>query len=112
MSDAFFEALQNVKIENESIAYEYRLYYDKETGSPLFYSMEDVPGDYLQIDLETYSQSRYDIIVVDNQIKLLQKSGLKKLLPGTEGTPCCVDNVMIVDLSSPLKWSFKTCNKV
>ena len=42
MSDAFFQALKNLP-EQKPVEFEYRLYYDPESGEPLFYTSRDEP---------------------------------------------------------------------
>ena len=59
----------------------YRLYHDN--GVPLFFSMEDLPGTYIEIDQETYSRNNSNVRI-------------HKLAPGKTGTPCHPDDVSIV----------------
>ena len=49
----------------------YRLYYDDQ-GMPLFYSMQDEPGNYIEIDQQMYSLSPTNIRIVDGQIKVIK----------------------------------------
>ena len=74
----------------------YRLYHDDE-GHPLFYSMEDLPGNYIEIDRETYSLSSSDVRVVDGKLRKLDKiRSVSKLRPNTDGTPCDPRDICIV----------------
>lgn len=95
--------------DNKSVDYEYRLYYNKETGEPLFYSMEDLDGDYLTVTREQHSEGRYDILVLNGKI-VRQNDAVSwtKLAPSETGTRCRADNVMIVDNNSDIKWASKT----
>lgn len=61
----------------------YRLYYN-EHGEPLFYSMEDLPGNYIEIDQETFNRSPSNVRVVDGEIKILSSSPVYKLVPEKE----------------------------
>ena len=86
----------------------YRLYHDDQ-GQPLFYSMEDLPGRYIEIDAKTHAEGRYDIRVIDGRIKRnLNSSNLpRKLVPDDQGTPCHPDDVMIVDPTGDRYWTVK-----
>lgn len=73
----------------------YRLYYDAD-GVPLFYSMEDLPGTYIDIDQETYARGATNVRVRDNRLVEVTWVTTQKLVPSTHGTPCHPDNVAIV----------------
>lgn len=73
----------------------YRLYHD-EHGRALFYSMEDVSGDYIEITQQQYAASDPMVRVVDGKIVAIQRYSAGKLVPGDSGTPCHPDNVAIV----------------
>ena len=85
----------------------YRLYYD-EQGHPLFYSMEDKPGNYIEIDRETWSNPGH-IQVVDGRIVKIKTAVIHKLIPGDTGTACHpLDVSIIVNESQPnIKWILK-----
>lgn len=84
----------------------YRLYYD-EHGQVLFYSMEDVPGNYIEITQQQYADSNPLVRVVDGKIVPIKRYSSGKLVPSDTGTPCCPDNVaIVVDASVPHQcWS-------
>ena len=86
----------------------YRLYYD-DNGLPLFYSMEDRPGKYVEIDQATFSTSPSNVRIVDGKLKFLKSSTLLRLHPSDTGTPCDPTNVSIVVDESQLhtKWTLK-----
>lgn len=86
-----------------------RLYYNKETGEPIAYTMEELDGDYITITSEEYAQGRYDIIVKDNKIlKFESIEYARKLVLNEDGFACTPTNVLIVDNSSDTKWKVKT----
>jgi hypothetical protein len=93
-------------LEPEPISY--RLYYD-EQGRPLFYSMEKVPGNYVEIDRETYHNPPTHVRVVDGKLKISSAYVAEKLVPGNTGTPCAVTDVcVVVDPDSPhTKWALE-----
>ena len=86
----------------------YRLYYD-DLGNPLFYSMEDVPGNYIDIDHEIYQTAPPHIRVIDGKLVILKTSVVHKLKPGETGVTCDPQDVcVVVDESHPhIKWSLK-----
>ena len=86
----------------------FRLYYDAE-GRPITYSMEDLPGTYIEIDAETYARAPLNVRVRNAQLVEI-KSITQKLVPADTGTPCHPDNVaIVVPESEPhQRWSMKT----
>ena len=87
----------------------YRLYYGQH-GEPLFYSMEDLPGNYIDIDAEFYARSPRNIRVRHGKIHIVDRNMPRKLVPSAQGTPCDPRDVCIVVSSnqSHTKWSTKT----
>lgn len=54
-------------INNSTLISKYRLYYNSD-GTPRYYTMEDLSGDYIFVDLETFACGRYDVIVKDKKL--------------------------------------------
>jgi len=72
----------------------YRLYH--QDGVPLFYSMEDLPGTYIDIDAETFARSPVHVRVKDDKLVERIWKITTKLVPSEIGTPCHPDDVAIV----------------
>ena len=86
----------------------YRLYYD-EAGVPLFYSMEDLPGNYLELTQEQYAQGRSNIRVRDGRIVELTWVVSNKLVPSESGTACDPRDVAVVTKQqTSTHWSKRT----
>lgn len=90
----------------------YRLYHDAD-GRPLFYSMQEEPGTYIEIDAEAYARSSMRVRVRDGRVIEITSRISEKLVPSDSGTPCHPGNILIVtDQSSNKKWSrkvYETC---
>lgn len=84
----------------------YRLYYG-EHGEPLFYSMQHVPGKYIEVDHATYINPPTHCKVVNGLLQVLKTTSVTKLRPGNTGTPCHPSNVSIVvdETEAHTKWS-------
>lgn len=88
----------------------YRLYHDDQ-GKLLFYSMEDVPGNYIDIDQATFAESPSKVRVVHGQLIRINNVMTTKLIPSAaEGIACdSRDICVVVDKSQPhTKWNVKT----
>lgn len=89
----------------------YRLYYNPD-GTPVCYTMEDLPGTYIEIDHETYKLSRPNVRVVDKKIKILTQSDtVSKLQPDqNQGVACHPSDVSVVvnETQPHIKWSTVT----
>lgn len=88
----------------------YRLYYD-EHGWPVCYSMEDLPGNYIELDAETYQLGPTNARVVDGKLTLVKPPiTILKLVPGQqEGITCDPRDVTVVVNRDQkhIKWSIK-----
>ena len=86
----------------------FRLYHDA-AGEPITYSMEHLPGTYIDVDAETYARAPMNVRVRDGRLIEL-KSAVRRLAPGATGTACHPDNVAIVvaETEPHQRWSMKT----
>jgi hypothetical protein len=89
----------------------YRLYHDDQ-GRPIIYTMEDLPGTYIEVDQVTYTHASFDVKVIDNKLVIIQPAiTAKKLQPSQDqGTPCDPRDVcVVVDHSEKhQKWKITT----
>lgn len=88
----------------------YRLYYDEE-GDPLFYSMEDRPGNYIDIDQETFNRASSRVRVKNGRlVSTAVHRTSRKLVPSTQGVACDTRDVCVVvnPEQTHTKWTIKT----
>jgi hypothetical protein len=86
-----------------------RLYYN-DHGEPLFYATEDLPGNYIDIDQETFSRASSRVRVRNGQlVSTVTHRVSKKLIPSDHGTACDVRDVcVVVGTDHPhIKWTIK-----
>ena len=83
----------------------FRLYYD-EQGSPVVYSMENLPGTYIEVDQATYTKNSYQVQVINNKLIHIDHSQVyNKLQPSDSGTWCHSQDVAVVVNTEPnIKW--------
>ena len=75
---------------------EFRLYYD-DNGKCLCYTCENLEGNYIVIDGDTYHQCRPDVYVIDGKIvKRSEMTVIHKLKPSTKGVTCSSDDILMI----------------
>jgi len=89
----------------------YRLYYD-DTGSPLFYSHEDLPGKYVDVTPEQFALQDQLVQVIDGKIIRQRTTRMTKLIPAQSGTLCHTQDVTVVVNDQPGQYWKKTENVV
>jgi hypothetical protein len=89
----------------------YRLYYDDQ-GYLLFYSMEDVSGNYIEIDHETFAAGSPRIRVLGGKLYHIKTNIVKKLVPSTHGHACDPRDVTVITTQSDKQyWKLKTIDE-
>ena len=86
----------------------FRLYHNDQ-GEPIIYSMEHMPGTYIDVDAETYARAPFNVRVQAGRLIEL-KSAVRKLAPADSGTACHPNNVAIVvaETEPHQHWIMKT----
>ena len=106
MTEEEFWQILHAPVESNPIFY--RLYHDN-GGSPIIYSMEALPGNYIEVDQETYVLAPFNVRVVDSKLNYIKPVVTVKKLQPTEsnGTACNTQDVcVIVDQDQPhTKWT-------
>lgn len=102
--EEFYAILQAVPAREPP---QHRLYHD-DAGRPLFYTMEDLPGTWIEVSPIDYVLAKHDVKVKDGKIVDLPKTPVvRKLQPSTQGTSCHPKDIcLIVDTDHPnQKWN-------
>lgn len=102
----FFKAITNMKHVTK-VAPKYMLYYNKDNGKPLFYSMDEVDGDFVVVDAETYVHANYNLYVKGGVlIKKIYKDISKLTQHGNETT--CYDTDISIVSNNGTAWSLRS----
>lgn len=103
--EEFWAALSGLKPNTDQPVY--RLYYDDQ-GYPLFYSMEVLPGNYIELDADTWHGASV-AQVIDGKIIRHPAPTVPKLIPSTTGTACDpIDiTVVVIETKPHTKWSLR-----
>jgi hypothetical protein len=98
----FFNALRAMPLPEPVI---YRLYHD-DAGHLLFYSMEDLPGLWVEIDQAFYARSPHRVRVIDGRVHELEWRQSMKIRPGQTGISCHPEDVTIIyDDPNAQRWA-------
>lgn len=85
----------------------YRLYHDDQ-GRPLFYSMEDRPGTYIEIDQADFGRSFKNLKVRNGKLVEVTVHTSEKIVPSSQGTLCHEHDVAVVVEQNGTYWSKQT----
>lgn len=85
----------------------YRLYHDAH-GSPLFYSMEDQPGTYIEIDQADFGRSFKNLKVRNGKLVEVKVHTSEKIVPSSQGTLCHPHDVAVIVEQNGTYWSKQT----
>jgi len=82
---------------------EFRLYYD-DTGKVLCYTCENLEGNYIVIDGDTYHECRPDVYVINGEVvRKSEMTVIRKLKPSTKGITCSTDDISMI-ASEGITW--------
>ena len=83
----------------------YRAYYN-DHGLVEFYTMEDLPGNYIETDQPTYVLAPRAKVVAGKLVEIKRNTTVQKLKPSIHGTQCHSDDVcVVVNQVLCTKWS-------
>jgi hypothetical protein len=95
--------------ENKPIAY--RLYYNDD-GSPECYTMDDLPGKYIEVDRETYINHTWNVRVEDEKLRIIPITKTVKKLGSclADGIACHPNDVCVITDQNQehIKWNIIT----
>ena len=75
---------------------EFRLYYD-DNGNCICYTCENLEGNYLVVDSQTFAEGRADAKVINGElIKPSNIVNIVKLVLSDEGTICAEEDISII----------------
>jgi hypothetical protein len=89
----------------------YRLYYNDD-GAPIIYSMEALPGNYIEVDQSTYVLAPFNIKVIDGKLVYIKPViTVNKLQPADlNGTACDPRDVCVIVDTDRLHTKWATVN--
>jgi hypothetical protein len=105
--EEFWAILYDVPAEIQPLR---RLYYN-DSGEPLFYATEDLPGNYIDIDPETFARASSQVRVRNGKIvSTVTHRVTRKLVPSEHGVACNPRDVcVVVDTEQAhTNWTIKT----
>jgi hypothetical protein len=106
--DEFIKAWMDIQKQSASVAIEYKIYYDPDSGNILDYTTDQHSGAYIVVDRETFAKHRFEYKIKDGKL-IPPKPGIGKLQPSKTGTPCHpADITIVVNNSNATYWKNHT----
>jgi len=91
----FWQATKQHK-KTVKVKHENRLYYN-DAGQPTTYSQENLPGNYIVVDQQTFNECRMDVRVVDGKLTRPNMiTEFRKLVPSDEGTETLAEDITLI----------------
>jgi hypothetical protein len=86
----------------------YRCYYHDD-GTVDFYTMEDLPGNYIEVEQSVYVRAHKPARVVNGQLEIIKtKNTVQKLVPGQQqGTQCHVQDIAVIVNNNGTHWNYQ-----
>lgn len=84
----------------------YRCYY-KDDGTVDFYTMEDLPGNYIEVEQQVYVLAKPARVVDGKLIITRPKTVVQKLQPDSTGTLCHRQDVSVVVEDRGTYWNYQ-----
>lgn len=98
----FWQALQPIPASTTV----YKLYYD-EQGRPIKYSVDNEPGNYIEVSVEDYLRSNFQVRIREGQIVYLKQPAIPRLVKSQQGTATHPSDITIIQTDSTTRWSLQ-----
>ena len=88
---------------------QYRLYYNPD-GSPRIYTMENLPGAWIEVSQQIYITAPWNVRVVNGELEIIPViKTYHKLRPGNHGVACYPRDVCVVvsDSLPTTRWNYQ-----
>lgn len=103
--DRFLREAYDLVSPLPDVRIEYRVYFD-DKGELLFYSMEDLPGNYVVVDRDFFAGSPTNVCLRNGKLIVITPDTSAKLIPGKNGTSCDARDILVLRDHGPcLKWT-------
>jgi hypothetical protein len=74
--------------------------------------MEDVPGNYIEIDHETFAAGSPRVRVVNGQLRHIKTNVVSKLVPSSQGQACDIRDVAVISNDKDIQyWKLKATDE-